>query len=279
MLNFFLKLLGVIVPSSVMSPKIVKFNGKPYFECLWTGVKLSSRYGIPKKSGGEREGSYADAACAVAHLTKQFQEGEIKEKTLKEKLSYIHTDLGLHKSSRPEEVLVSAPVFEDSSNVDFSYRQSAPWMYQPHLHIPVEKEIEESLPKSKSSKKQCVILVPADGSEVQQFSLDKGQSLSLEGFVLKRLTSCSQKSKDMVVLSKDEGPVNTRLTSLFPAKEGQEQLEFKGDGIVICKMGEESSDIFADSPSKKRKSSKKSKEQASLEVEKFVDECKKQRVA
>lgn len=266
-----------------MSPKIVKQNGKNYYQCQWTGALLTSRYGIPKKSGSDREGTYADAACAISHLRSLFEtndkEGKpiISEKSYKEKLAAVHLDLGLHNAKSAQE-LVFAPEFDDLSKVDFSYRQAAPWMYQPHLHIPVEKDVAAQSSERKSkSKKLCLLVVPVEG-EVQQLPLEKGSFLELQqAFSLIKIASGSQKSKDLIILSSEDGEPNVRLNSLFPPKEGEVPVVFRGDGIVICKVGDESVDLFSQSPEKGRKT-KKSKEQTSQELDEIVNASKKRRL-
>ncbi len=259
-----------------MSPKIVKFQGNYYFECQWTGVKLTSRYGIPKKNNNEREGAFADAACAVSYLFKQREEDDISEKTLKEKLASIHDDLRLHKTNA---LLEKAPQFDDAAKVDFSYRERMPQMYQPHLHVQIATDLEGvSTERKTKSKKLCFVIVPVEG-EVTQQSLDKGSCLDLEvPFPFLKLASGSQKSKDLVVFSSEEGEVNPRLNSLFPPKEGETPVVFHGTGLVICKVGDERIDLFATSPDKKRKSSKKSKEETLLAIESFVNVNKKQKL-
>lgn len=267
-----------------MSPKIVKVNGEPYFECQWTGVKLKSRYGIPKKSGSDREGTYADAACAIAHLRQQFEtldkEGKplISEKTYKEKLAAVHLDLGLQNAKKGES-LQFAPTFEDLSQVSFSYREECPWMFQPHLHIPVDKDVAAQPSERKSkSKKLCLLVVPVGEGEVVQMPLEKGAFLELaSAFSLEKIASGSQKSKDLIILSSEDGEPNTRLNSLFPPKEGEVPVIFRGDGIVVCKVGDENFDLFSPSPEKGRKV-KKSKEQTSQELDEIVNASKKRRI-
>jgi hypothetical protein len=264
-----------------MSPKIVKHNGQNYFQCQWTGQLLTNAYGIPKKNGTDREGSFADAACAIAHLRKQFEtldkEGKplISDKSYNEKLAAVHQDLKLHVSKQK---LVFAPEFDDLSKVNFSYREECPWMYQPRLHTSIESIPPPSSERKSKSKKLCVLIVPVEGGVSQQL-LERGSSVEFsDSFQIRKIASGSQKSKDLIVLSSQDGEDNLRLNSLFPPKEGEVPTLFKGDGIVICKVGDESVDLFTPSPDKGRKTSKKSKEQTNQELEEIVNESKKRRL-
>jgi len=254
--------------------KIIKFDGKHFYECQFSGIKLTTRYGIPKKTGGERDGSYADAACAVAHIIQQVRDDKIKEKAAKEKLSLIHSDLGLHKAKNGES-LQPAPEI-DPANPDFSYRQKFPWMYVPHLHVPIAVDVQAGKADSRKAKakKLNVFVVPVNG-EVSDNVLEKAENLEFEvPFVIKKIGCGAQKSKDLLILSsEDSEEVNHRVSSLFVPKENEVTPVYHGNAIVICKLGDEKSDIFSESsPDKKRKSSKKSKEESQKEVADLLDE-------
>jgi hypothetical protein len=254
--------------------KIIKFNGNYYYECQYSGIKLDTRYGVPKKTGSERDGSYADAACAVAHILQQIKDGKIKEKAAKEKLALIHTDLGLHKAANGE-TLKPAPEL-DPSNPDFSYREKFPWMYKPHLHIPIDVDVQAGKADSRKAKakKLNVFVVPVEG-ELSDQVLEKAESLDFEvPFTIRKIGSGAQKSKDLLILSSEDSEVvNHRVSSLFTPKENEVSPVYHGNAIVICKLGEEKCDLFTEgSPDKKRKSSKKSKEENDKEVDDLLSE-------
>ena len=249
--------------------KITKFNGNYYYECQYSGIKIATRYGIPKKTGGDRDGSYADAACAVAHIIQQVREEKIKEKSAKEKLSLIHADLGLHKAKNGES-LMPAPEL-DPSNPDFSYREKFPWMYQPHLHIPIGVDVGAGKADSRKTKakKLTLFIIPVEG-ELQEFVIDKSESMEFEvPFLVKKIGPGAQKSKDLLILSsEDSEAVNQRVSSLFTPKENEVQPVYHGNALVLCKLGDDKPDLFSESsPDKKRKNSKKSKEENQKEVD------------
>lgn len=252
--------------------KIVKFQGKQFFECQWSGIKLTKRYGIPKKTGGERDGSFADAACAFAYLVRQLQEEKISEKSFREKSNSIHRDLGLHKAKNNES-LVPAPEL-DPVNPDFSYRNNFPWMYQEHLHIPIERDVEEGKADSRKAKvkNHTMFVVPVAG-EVTESVLNRGEQVDFElPFCVAKVGMGSQKSKELIILSSEDSElVNTRVTSLFTPKEGEVAPVYHGNALVLCKLGEDKSDIFSDEAEKKRKLSRKSKEQDRKEVDDLLD--------
>lgn len=249
--------------------KIIKFQGAHYYECQYSGIKLKSRYGIPKKSGGERDGSYADAACAVAHVVQQLKSSKISDKSAREKISLIHTDLGLQRAKNGE-AIQAAPEL-DPVNPDFSYREKFPWMYQPHLHIPIEVDVQSGKTESRKAKakKMTLFVVPVEG-EVIESVLEKAEFLELETpFLVSKIGSGAQKSKDLLILSsEDSESVNHRVTSLFAPKENEVTPVYHGNALVICKLGEDKSDLFdeSSSPDKKRKT-KKTKEESEKEVD------------
>jgi len=254
--------------------KIIKFNGNYYYECQYSGIKLQTRYGIPKKTGGDRDGSYADAACAVAHIIKQLREDKIKEKAAKEKLSLIHSDLGLHKAKNGESIQPAPEL--DPSNPDFSYREKFPWMYQPHLHIPISVDVATGKADSRKAKakKLNVFVVPVNG-ELTTYTLEKAEFLNFElPFKVMKIGSGAQKSKDLLILSsEDSEEVNHRVSAFFAPKENEVTPVYHGNAVVICKLGDDKSDIFSESsPDKKRKSSKKSKEESQKEVDDLLND-------
>ncbi len=251
--------------------KIIKFNGTYFYECQYSGIKITTRYGIPKKTGSERDGSYADAACAVAHIINQARSGKIKEKSAKEKLSLIHSDLGLQKAKN-NECLVPAPEL-DPANPDFTYREKHPWMYQPHLHVPISVDVQLGKADSRKAKpkKLTLFVVPVNG-EISESTLEKAESLEFDvPFLVKKVGSGAQKSKDLILLSsEDSEEVNHRVSSLFTPKENEVSPVYHGNALVLCKLGEDSADIFTEnSPDKKRK---KSKEENQKEVDDLLRE-------
>ena len=207
-------------------PKIVKFKKESYFECLWTGVKLSSCYALPifdKHARRLKGGSFADAACAVAWLNANTKDGRTKEK----KLSDVAYDLGLSF----DQALVEAPECPPVEEYDFSYRDKYDWMYKPEIHLTVDEVLQwkaqDSEEKEKEAKEEKRRLVCYDlEGEVMPTPEYKGNLYYSEKF-------------DGLVFVENEGCLNYSL----PDRTG---IEGFGQAVVILskppKWGEETED-------------------------------------
>ena len=168
------------------APKIVKFKGESYFECMWTGVKLTSCYALPEfdtKGRRSKGGSFADAACAVAWINSKYKEGKTKEK----KLSQLAADLGLSA----DEELLEAPECPPVEEYDFSYRNKFPWMFKPEIHVTVAEALEwkeegaEEKDEEKKEPQRKVLIYDLNG-EVADPPFYKGSlifSTLLDGLV------------------------------------------------------------------------------------------------
>lgn len=252
--------------------KIVKFGDASYFECQWSGIKLKERYGIPKKTGGEREGSFADGACAVAYYCDLRTEGKISDKNCREKLNFIHQDLGLHKSKHK---LVPAPDI-DPVNPDFSYREDAPWMYQKHLHVPIDVDVaankSKCIARKENKKRQCFFSVPVEG-EVVEFCANRGEEIELEvPFEVRKIGLGSQKSKEVIILSsEDSESINKRVNSIADANE-KNKIEFHGNALLICRLNKDDSDgLFKSAGEKRKRNSKKTQEEKQAELDELLN--------
>ena len=132
------------------APKIVKFKGKSYFECLWTGVKLESAYILPEfdlHGNRSKGGSFADCACAVAWVN-SFYKGNKKKREL---LLGVARDLSLAL----DQELLEAPECPPIEEYDFSYRNKYPYIFRPDLHVSVDEALswKEEKPDEETEKK------------------------------------------------------------------------------------------------------------------------------
>lgn len=73
--------------------RIVSFNGNKYFQCLHSGVLTLKCYALPTKDGRKNGGSFADAACALAWMSKQVDDKKMTEKKYHEMLGKIKEEL------------------------------------------------------------------------------------------------------------------------------------------------------------------------------------------
>lgn len=145
-----------------MPVHLQKVNDIVYQKCDWSGRLLRSAYGYPKQNG--REGRFADAACAVAYLTKKYTDNN-NEDGLLEVLNRIYTDLNLQNG----EALKAAPELSPD-NYDYSYRTSCPWMHRPSIYISADQDQEDHL-KLLESKRNTKNIIK-DPLYVYAFSFD-----------------------------------------------------------------------------------------------------------
>jgi hypothetical protein len=121
--------------------KIVKFQGKNFFQCLHSGALLERAYALPERDARNRRrngGSFSDAACAIAWLEKQRDLGKVSYKKYERLMEDIRREL---IPDRPSLQLVSAPEM-DPESPDFSYRKEYPWVHQEDLYLTVSQVLD-----------------------------------------------------------------------------------------------------------------------------------------
>lgn len=225
--------------------KIIKFRDSYFQECQWSGAKLKSRYGIPKekarKDGDSRDGSFADAACAVAWIHDQVFRGNMEDARSVKLLELIRKDLGLDKIQPYPKNLYAAPAL-DPTEPDFSYRQDHPYMYKPRLHVPVEEDISTRKTKGSGSgeessgeekKKMFWLYTVKTDSGIEETQLPFKQILQLPQVVRgSTFYSLTNKSKDIIVLSSnDSDKVNHQVNTTL----GIDCPELKGTCYLLMK--------------------------------------------
>lgn len=221
--------------------KIIKFKDQYFQECQWTGVKLTSRYGIPKekarKEGDARDGSFADAACAVAWVQEQNRLGKIDDAKCAKLLGLIRRDLGLDKIHPPPQ-LYAAPEI-DPANPDFSYRKTLPFMIKERVHVPVSEDLamrksgkgtprgseDDSSTGGEEKKKLWLYTVhPEEGIEVTELPFKQLLELP-QRIQFKKIISVTSKSKDIqVFISEDSKKHNEQVKSILGLDESHEML-------------------------------------------------------
>lgn len=215
---------------------IKQFRGKYYYECQWTGAKITERYGIPKgEMGGEKRGTFVDPACAIAYIVDAESKGRVTREKASKLIEIVIQDLGLVKSGN---TLISAPDVDQSGSMDFSYRKEHPYMVHPKSgYRKLEADLEKkgmdinssdgktSLKKSSLGKRLHVYTVlpeKADSSETgtQLYRTDCAQQEVVDfgaGILLKKLALRSYKGKDAILISEENSSeINKQIPELFP---------------------------------------------------------------
>lgn len=230
-------------------PKIIKFRDEYYQECQWTGMKLTSRYGIPKEKArnkDDREYSFADGACAVAWVEEQSRLGKMEPARCAKLLELISKDLGLEKLGRTP---TPAPKV-DPANPDLSYRASMPWMHKPRIYVPVQEDVAIRKNKEEEAAGDSSSSVGSDdpGKGKKMFYLytvgtapDQVDVCSLPFKAVSQLPvevkgktfySVTTKSKDVIILSSgDSAEINHQVNSLL----GINCEQLKGTCYLIMK--------------------------------------------
>lgn len=194
--------------------KLRVVDGQTYQVCDWSQRLLKSAYGIPKATGTGRDGRYADAACAVAHVMEKFKTGLINEQRLTDILKRIASDLQLDKF--PDAKLQAAPKLDPASD-DYSYRDQFKYMHKPSIYINAEADAQEKALMAERKRKQkqlekdrsYIYKLPVSGSDpVTKSILHCFDSASLESFVepriafaqIQRLSKDDQKESSQPIL-------------------------------------------------------------------------------
>src|ERR1700733_10504662 len=128
--------------------KIELVDGKPYQVCQWSRSYLKHRYGI-RKLNGIREGSFANAACAVAYFTDLFERQKIDKEKFVRICHCISQDLNLASKDKK---LCRAPRI-DPANPDWNFMKQMPWMDNPAAHISAEEDYEVKQKKRREKEK------------------------------------------------------------------------------------------------------------------------------
>ena len=121
--------------------KIIKFNGRFCFQCLYSGVLLDRCYAYPDydRVSGRRKngGSFKDAACAVAWLKEKHKEGKITDK----KYRFLITEISKEVIKEKGQDLIAAPEMDPFSPL-WEYQADFPWMLAEDLLLDVSTVLE-----------------------------------------------------------------------------------------------------------------------------------------
>lgn len=243
-----------------------KVKGRWYQMCLWSGCLLDSRYGIlkinEKKKTTDREGSFADAACAMAYITELVRkpEGDPKKISLEKFKKYadaIAKDLKIgEKGKFKDKHLECAPPI-DPVNANFGYRNKMPHMYQPHNHIPVSTDIMKKDQKQGFHREKTyhVYDVPngETSAQIESVSLEQFHSIDLEDpLLIKRIVYTGYKSGDAVILSTESSTdINENVQKVF--LNNKVQFEIHGRSLMLIR----DKNVVEDLQKKEEKAEKK----------------------
>lgn len=217
--------------------RLIQFNDQWYQQCMWSGAHLTERYGVPNKKG-EREGSFADAACAVAYWSKMASH-EVEKPIPKDKLEKvfdsIYRDLKLGKVKHQ---LVPAPKLTPTT-LDFSYRERCTWMHNPGLYIKVEEDMRMKNNKDKSTREKCFTLydveLDKDPQHIDTTKLEQPTSIMLPApFEVGQLIYTGYKAGDAIVLAQGNGfPKNEIAEHIF--LNNKNQFDILGNALVLLR--------------------------------------------
>jgi len=264
--------------------KIVMVQGVPYQECMWSKTLMTSRYGV-KKSNGDREGAFVNAACAFAYYTLQLKNSKIDAEKFKKICSNIIDDLNLVGKGRN---LVAAP-FINPANPDWKWMEKCPWMENNSLNILAtddyrmkqEKKNQklQKNPAAVSKKFYIYTITPKsnpDGCEVSQGLFDIKRKILLKTH-MERIYFGTYRTREITIIESNSNKnLENSLVNSMVQSIDQDEPPFSGVCYIISKkeLPLQKEEEGSESSEEKKKKNNVNPQRVKLneEIEKIISE-------
>lgn len=251
------------------NPKLTKVGDEWFQQCIWTGVMMKTRYGIPRN--GKRLGAFHDPCCALAWLESELKKGRIA------KVKHDQLKTAILDDFKP---IAVAPAPElDPAKPDWNTYE---WPVKPDELVSVDQDLETIAANrrrhtsnkkaaaaaapvsSKSSSSSLSIIQPSsssssssspssspssssnggdrvmnvfrikdNGEEADKWAIKEGTSTEIGRMECVAYTT--RRSKDAVLIGKKKTlqsePANKRVLGIFSA--AQVPVMFTGDVLLI----------------------------------------------